>query len=177
MFWTSLVIFIMGKCVSGRVNQTVSFWRMFSACNILISSVQNENNSHWKAETTLDWCTWRMRFMTTELCAVLLHWGVAASHLEVQLELRMGCLLALCDQQWQRSSLSFQRISPGCFMVLLEPSWDRSACSEDWEGIVVMCPAPQEQAWQPFLPRDVLSWWDTERLEMLPYSPLPPEAA
>lgn len=67
MFWTSLVISLIGKCVSGRVNQTVSYWKMFSACGVLISCVRNENNSHQKTETTLDWFTWVMRFLTTEL--------------------------------------------------------------------------------------------------------------
>lgn len=142
----------MGKCVSGRVNQTISHWRTFLACNILILCVQNENNSDRKAETTLDWFTWLMRFMTTELCAVLLHWGVVTSDLKCGW--RWGYAVHwLCNQLWQRSSLSFQRNSSGFFMVLLEPSWERSACSGDWEGIVVMFPTSEIQAWQLFLPR------------------------
>lgn len=39
-----------------------------------------------------------------------------------------------------------------------------------------MCPAPETQAQQLFLPRHILPWWDTERPEMPSCFPLPPEA-
>lgn len=160
------------------------FWKSKPNCIILKNVLSlwrlNLMCSKWKQQPPENWNHSWLIHVGNEVfdnrTAVLLHWGVLTSDLEVQFEMIMYCPLALCNQQWQRSSLSVQRNSSGFFMVLLKPSWDRSACFGVWEGIVAMCSTPETQVWQLFLPREVLPWWDIERLEMSPCFSLPPEA-